>query len=269
MIVSAIEVPYSEFSLTIGDLVDLHALGFLVLDEVHVDPRDVGADRRRAEEPFEAPLGQARRDRGAGQERLAIALGDGAGRLGDAGLIGAVERVDVLLRDQAQCLVLAGRRAALLVGEHQLDLAPTEVGQARGPGQRHRREIGMLVVDEVDREFERSLGRAAGRGGVAGQRQQRADAHGPVLGSQGAAGGEAGRQAERQQRLPRSATVDHDCAPLMCPVRAGLSAQHARSRPRGCQTAARPARRSSHVGEHGASGQSTGAPSGWCRSRTR
>ena len=157
------------------DAVGLGAGCLHVGEEVVIDLREVGRDRRGAEEPFEAALGEVGRDRLAVDEGNAVFLGDRTGRQRDAGLVGAGQRDHLLFRDQAQRLVLAGRGAALVIGEHQLDLGAAETGQAGILGQREIAEFGMRVVDDVDRDLEPGLAMKAGAGRVAGQRQNNAD----------------------------------------------------------------------------------------------
>ena len=143
------------------------------VEEVVIDLGEVGRDRRGAEEPFEAALGQIGRDRLAVDEGNAVFLGDRARRQRDAGLIGAGERDHLLFGDQPQRLVLPGRRAALVVGEHHLDLGAAEAGKPGVLRQREIAELGMRVVDDVHRDFDRGLGVDAGAGGVAAQRKDR------------------------------------------------------------------------------------------------
>ena len=83
------------------------------------------------------------------EERDAVPLGDRARGHRDARLIGADQRVHLLLGDQAQRLVLPGCRRALVVGEHDLDLGALQARQARAFGQRQIAELGMGVVDDV------------------------------------------------------------------------------------------------------------------------
>ena len=155
--------------------------GLHVGQEVVIDLGEVGGDRRGAEEPFEAALGEVGGDQLAVDERNSVFFGDRARRQRDAGLIGAGQRHHLLLGDQPQRLVLPGGRAALVVGEHHLDLGAAEAGEAGVLRQREIAELGMGVVDDVDRDFDRGLGMDAGAGGVAAQRKDRADLDGLVL----------------------------------------------------------------------------------------
>ena len=178
------------------DVVGLGAGGLHVLEEVEIDLGEVGRDRRGAEEPFEAALGEIGRNRLAVDEGNAVFFGDRARGQRDAGLIGAGERDHLLFGDQPQRLVLSGRGAALVVGEHHLDLGAAEAGEAGVLGQREIAEFGMGVVDDVDRGFDRGLGVDAGAGGVAAQRKDRADLDGLVL----------RRRAARQRNRNRGGT---------------------------------------------------------------
>ena len=180
--VLATEVPYSVLSCTSAMLSVLAPAAFMSVQEVGIDLGEVGGDRRDAEEPFEAALGEIGGNRLAVDEGNAVFLGDRARRQRDAGLIGAGQRHHLFFRDQAQRLVLSGRRAALVVGEDHLDLGAAEAGEARVLRQREIAELGMGVVDDVHRDFDRGLGVNAGAGGVAAQREDRADLDGLVLG---------------------------------------------------------------------------------------
>src|SRR6266567_2827231 len=111
-----------------------------------------------------------------------VFLRDSARRQRNAGLIGAIERNDLFLRDQAQRLVLADRGAALVVGEYRFDLGAAKPGQTGVLRQRQITEFRVGVVDDVDRSLDRRLGVHAGAGGVAAQGKDRADLDGLVLG---------------------------------------------------------------------------------------
>ena len=163
------------------DGVGLGARRLHVREEVEIDLGEVGGDRRGAEEPFEAALGEIGRNRLAVEEGNAVFLGDRARRQRDAGLVGAGERDHLLFGDQAQRLVLPGRGAALVVGENHLDLGAAEAGEAGVLRQREIAELGMGVVDDIHRDFDRGLGMDAGAGGIAAQRKHRADLDGLVL----------------------------------------------------------------------------------------
>ena len=111
-----------------------------------IDLGEVGGDRRGAEKPFETALGEAGRHRLAVDEGNAVFLGDRADGQRDAGLIGAGERDHLLFGDQAQRLVLAGGGAALVVGEHHLDLGAAEAGEACALGQREIPSSGWSLL---------------------------------------------------------------------------------------------------------------------------
>ena len=64
-----------------------------------------------------------------------------------------------------------------MVGEDQLDLGAAEIGQAGGRGERQVAELGMRIVDDVERHFDRRFGGLAGGGGIAGERHEHADFH--------------------------------------------------------------------------------------------
>ena len=165
-----------------GDVIDLLSAGLHVLEEVEIDFGEVAGHRRRPEEPFEAALGEIGRDQLAVDEGNAVFLGDRARRQRDAGLIGAGERNHFFLGDQAKRLVLPGRGAALVVGEHHLDLGAAEALEAGILRHRQVAERGIAVVDDLDRGFDRRLGVHAGAGRVAAQGKDRADLDGLVLG---------------------------------------------------------------------------------------
>ena len=163
------------------DVVGLGARGLHVLQEVVIDLGEVRCHRRDAKEPFEAALGEVGGDRLAVDERNPVFLGDRACRERDARLIGAGERHHLFFGDQPQRLVLSGGRAALVVGKHHVDLGAAEPRQSGVFRQREIAELGMRVVDDVHRDFDRRLGMNAGAGGVAAQRENRADLDGLVL----------------------------------------------------------------------------------------
>ena len=131
----------------------------LLLEEGRIGAREARRDRRGAEEELEAALGQVGRDRLRIDEGNAVALGDGARGDGDPRLIGTDQGRHLLFRDQAQRLVLAGRRRALVVGEDELDLGATQARQAAALGDRHELgELGVAIVDHVGADFDRHLG---------------------------------------------------------------------------------------------------------------
>ena len=154
---------------------------------------EVGGDRRGAEEPFEAALGEIGCDRLAVEIGNAVFLGDRARRQRDAGLVGAGDRDHLLFRDQAQRLVLSGGGAALVVGEHDFDLGAAEAGEACVLRQREIAELGMGVVDDVRDDVEGGLDVGADRGGAAAHRKHAADLDDLVLGKS------TGRQAKRNR----------------------------------------------------------------------
>ena len=118
------------------NVVDLGAAGFHVLQKIMIDFCEILGDRRGAEEPLEAALGETGRDRLAVQIGDAVFFSDRAGGQRDVGLIGAAQRNHLLLGDQAQRLVLAGGRAALVVGENHFHLGAAETGQTGPLGHR-------------------------------------------------------------------------------------------------------------------------------------
>ena len=81
-----------------------------------------------------------------------------------------MQRDHLLLGDEAQRLVLARCGGALVVGEDDLDLGAFEPGQALAVRERKVLQVGVAVVDEVDRELDGGLGEIAGAGGVAAER---------------------------------------------------------------------------------------------------
>ena len=127
-------------------------------------------------------------------------LGDGAGGHRDAGLVGADEGGHLLLGDQAQRLVLARGRRALVVGEDDLDLGAAEARQALAVGERHILQVGIAVVDEIDGQLDGRLRVAAGARRVAAQ-----GIDGPDL--DGLLRRRMLRDTERQQRRDTTASA--------------------------------------------------------------
>ena len=97
-------------------------------------------------------------------------------------MVGAGERDHLLFGNQPQRLVLSGCRAALVIGEDNLHLGAAETGQAGVLRQREVTQLGMGVVDDIQRGFDRGLGVDAGARGVAAQRKDSADLDRLVLG---------------------------------------------------------------------------------------
>ena len=83
--------------------------------------------------------------------------------------------------------------AALVVGEHHLDLGAAETGKPGALGEREIAELGMIIVDDVHRHFDGGLGVDAGAGGIAGQGKDGADLDDLVL------GGRVARERERDR----------------------------------------------------------------------
>src|SRR6516162_11464797 len=175
--VLATELPYSVLSWT-NVMLSTLAPAAHVGEEFVIDLCKVGRDRRGTEEPFEPAFGEAGSHRLAVDEGNAVFLGDGADGQRDARLVGADKRDDLFFRDQAQRLVLADGGAALVVGEHDLDLGPSKAGKSGALGERKIAELGMIVVDDVDSHFNCGLGMDAGAGGIAAQGKDRTDLDG-------------------------------------------------------------------------------------------
>ena len=57
---------------------------------------------------------------------------------------------DVVFRDQAERLLLADLRIALMIGFVELDLGAAEVGQPSRRPERQVLEVGIGVVDDID-----------------------------------------------------------------------------------------------------------------------
>ena len=80
--------------------------------------------------------------------------------------------------ERPRSLVLTGGGAALIIGEHNFDLGAAEAGKACALGQREVSELGMVVIDDIDSDFDRRLGVIAGAGGIAAKGKDRADLDG-------------------------------------------------------------------------------------------
>src|SRR5262249_26353083 len=117
-------------------------------------------------------------------------------------------------------LVLAGRGAALVVGERNLELGAAEAGKTGVLGEREIAEFGMRVVDDVERDFEPGLGMKAGAGGVARQRKNAADLDDLVCGGRVACDRERERGGARQRK--HSPELHNDGSPK-APANADLS----------------------------------------------
>ena len=82
-------------------------------------------------------------------EGNALPLGDRRRHQRDGGLVGAEHGGDVVLGDQAQRLLLADLRIALMIGFVELDLGAAEIGQACRRAERQGFEFGIGIVDDV------------------------------------------------------------------------------------------------------------------------
>ncbi|MGY4297370.1 hypothetical protein ACVWXN_005465 [Bradyrhizobium sp. i1.4.4] len=143
---------------------------------------------------------QARRGVVGGDERDLVALADLADGDGDRALIGADDRGDLLLRDQALGLGAALLRIGLVVGEHEADFCAAEARQTLALGQRQI-EIGVLV-DDLERGLIGLLRVDALLRAAAGERIDHADHD---LGGLGAC-------SERHQRGSGCGTKQHVAA---------------------------------------------------------
>ena len=158
-----------------GDVV-YRAAGFLqIVEELGVGGREVGSDGSGAEDPFEAASGNVQRDRIRDEEWNSLALRDGSGDERHRRMVGAEHGGDLLLRDQAQRLVLADLRIALVVGTDQLDFCAAQIRQAGTCSKWKACQLGMRAVDDLRSELDRILGRGAGTRGIAGQGIDNAD----------------------------------------------------------------------------------------------
>ena len=92
--------------------------------------------RRGAEIEFQAAAMQARRGIVGREERNLVALADLADGDRDRALIGADDRADLFLGDEALGLGAALLRIGLVIGEHQAHLGAAETGQPLAARQR-------------------------------------------------------------------------------------------------------------------------------------
>ncbi len=83
----------------------------------------------------------------------------------------------MVLGDQADGLLLADLRIALVIGLVELDLGAAQIGQAGSGRERHRLELGMRRIDDLGAKLDGVLGRLSGARRIAGQRQNDADLH--------------------------------------------------------------------------------------------
>ena len=161
--------------------VDLGALLLHGVEEVEHRGRKHLVMRRGTEIEFEAAAMQARRGIIRRDERDLVALADLADGDGDRALIGADDRADLLLRDQAFGLGAALLRIGLVIGEYEADLGAAKAGQAFALRQRQI-EI-VVLVDDIERGLERLLGIDAHLGAGAGERIDHTDHHFGSLGA--------------------------------------------------------------------------------------
>ena len=129
----------------------------------------------RAEEEFQAAGMQARRRVVGRNERDLIALAGLADRDRDRALIGADDRTDLLLGDQALGFGAALLGVALVVGINETDLGPAEARQAFAL--RHRQIELVVLVDDFKRGLVRLLRIDALLGAGTGKRIENADHH--------------------------------------------------------------------------------------------
>ena len=62
-----------------------------------------------------------------------------------------------------------------MIGRDNLDLGSTQVGQATGPRQRQRSQLGMRLVDDLRRELDRGKCRFASSCRITGERENHAN----------------------------------------------------------------------------------------------
>ncbi len=129
--------------------------------------------RCRAEEVLHfLALGQGRGARGAAHENLLGALGHEAGRHAHRAVVGADEGPHAFLVDQPLGLGLAHVGLALAVGVHEHDLVSAEDPRLVRKG---HLDVGVLVVDDLDRRLHGRLAALACERHGAGQGEDGAD----------------------------------------------------------------------------------------------
>ena len=65
-----------------------------------------------------------------------------------------------------------------MIDEGHVELGAAQIGQARGGGERQIAELGVRIVDDIERDLDRRFRGLTSGGGIAGERQQHADFHG-------------------------------------------------------------------------------------------
>src|SRR5262249_1149037 len=114
-------------------------------------------DRGGAEYIFEAARGDVQRRRVTDHEWYAVAFGNWRRGKGARGLVGAHQRIDLVLGNQSRRQLLGERGVALMVDEHDFELGAAEMRQAGSRGKRQIGELRMRIVDDVggglDRRF--------------------------------------------------------------------------------------------------------------------
>ena len=162
-----------------GNCVDLFALLLHVGEEPHISAGIICGDRRGAEDVFEAAGGDVERGRVSNHERNAVTFGHGRRREGARRLIGAQQRVDLVLRDELRRQLLRCRRIALVIDKDHVELGAAQIGQPRSCGERQIAEFGMGIVDDIRCDLDCRLGGLTGSGCIAGERHQDPDLHRP------------------------------------------------------------------------------------------
>src|SRR3954452_1567590 len=108
-------------------------------------------------------------------------------------MLGAEHRNHLILRNEAQRLVLPDRWIALMVGADELDLSPAKTGKPCGLRERQTFQFGMCVIHDLKAKLDSILGGIARGRGVTGERIDHTDFDG--------VGGVAGqRKAPGKQR---------------------------------------------------------------------